>query len=367
MGKKDKKPTAEIVTSPGQSQVSRQEEAQPTLSAEMLIQHAMDKGLTTETMKDLLLMRRELKAERAKELYDDAMSALQGEMPVIKKTKQVYQKGTTQQMIKSGTAIVRYTYAPIDSIIEQTKEYISKHGFSYAITTEQSEVEGEIKAICTVKHRAGHSENSTFRVPIDKEAYMTAPQKVGAALTFAKRYAFCNAFGIITGDQDNDANDTEEEKSATQAPAPQAQAKTPTRATTKPPVPSVKDKLPAAHNSAIHASWAEFAKAKGWSDDEREGRRKATLKKLYNVESNNDLTVDQAIDFANKTKEATKRCLDAAAAVAEKPIADLANAMGGEVVEKCQTCAREFGEKLHLEECQGIRMTGECAACLAKR
>ena len=35
---------------------------------------------------------------------------------------------------------------------------------------------------------------------------MSAQQKVGAALTFAKRYAFCNAFGIMTGDEDNDAN-----------------------------------------------------------------------------------------------------------------------------------------------------------------
>lgn len=171
-----------------------------TNSAELIIQQAVDKGLPVETIERLLAMRRELKTEYAKTEYDRAMSKLQGEMPMIVKSKKVLDKFGKE----------RYRYAPIDAIIDQTKEFISKHGFSYAITTEQSEVAGEVKAICTVKHHDGHCEMSTFRVPIDEGAYMTAPQKIGAALTFAKRYAFCNAFGIITGDEDNDANTMEE-------------------------------------------------------------------------------------------------------------------------------------------------------------
>lgn len=168
-------------------------------SAERLITTAIEKNVPVETMERLLAMRDKIRSEQAKSAFDEAMSALQGEMPTIKKTKIVNDKFGKE----------RYRYAPIDSIIDQTKEFISKNGFSYAITTEQSEVQGEVKAICTVKHKMGHAESSTFRVPIDKDSYMTAPQKVGAALTFAKRYAFCNAFGIITGDEDNDANDVD--------------------------------------------------------------------------------------------------------------------------------------------------------------
>ena len=33
---------------------------------------------------------------------------------------------------------------------------------------------------------------------------MSDSQVVAAASTFSKRYAFCNAFGILTGDEDND-------------------------------------------------------------------------------------------------------------------------------------------------------------------
>ena len=38
---------------------------------------------------------------------------------------------------------------------------------------------------------------------------MTAQQMVGSARTFAMRYAFCNAFGILTGDEDTDARKIE--------------------------------------------------------------------------------------------------------------------------------------------------------------
>ena len=41
---------------------------------------------------------------------------------------------------------------------------------------------------------------------------MSQTQVEAAALTFAKRYAFCNAFGILTGDEDTDAKPATGEK-----------------------------------------------------------------------------------------------------------------------------------------------------------
>jgi hypothetical protein len=38
---------------------------------------------------------------------------------------------------------------------------------------------------------------------------MTDQQKHGARVTFAKRYAFCNALGILTGDEDLDGAGTD--------------------------------------------------------------------------------------------------------------------------------------------------------------
>jgi hypothetical protein len=43
-------------------------------------------------------------------------------------------------------------------------------------------------------------------VPLgNKTQIMSDTQVTAAALTFAKRYAFCNVFGILTGDEDNEA------------------------------------------------------------------------------------------------------------------------------------------------------------------
>lgn len=165
-------------------------------SAESLIEQAINRGVSVETMERLLAMRRELKEEKAKEAYNFAMSRFQAECPIIKKTKQVLNRDKT----------LRYSYATIDSIVRQVKGLIQKYGFSYTIDAIVEEK--WVTAICKVIHDLGHSETSQFKIPIDSEAYMNESQKFASALTFAKRYAFCNAFGILTGEEDDDSINT---------------------------------------------------------------------------------------------------------------------------------------------------------------
>lgn len=178
------KDTLEIVT----------QDMPPPATAEVLIAQAIDKGVTVDTMERLLAMRRELKAEAAKEAFDRSMSAFQSECPVIEKSKKV--------LNKDGQS-VRYAYAPLDAIVTQVRGLLKVHGFGYRIVPEVTE--SQVAATCVVTHELGHSESASFKVPIDKDSYMNLPQKFASALTFAKRYAFCSAFGIMTGDEDDDA------------------------------------------------------------------------------------------------------------------------------------------------------------------
>ena len=146
-------------------------------------------------MERLLAMRRELKAERAKEEFDKAMSAFQAECPIIKKTKGV----------NTNSGDLAYKYAPLECIVEQVKDFLSKHGFSYSVDQPEAKP-GYIKVALTVKHTFGHSEVTSVALPLgNKTSIMSQTQVEAAALTFAKRYAFCNAFGILTGDEDTDA------------------------------------------------------------------------------------------------------------------------------------------------------------------
>lgn len=165
--------------------------------AERLIAIAIEKNVPVETMEKLLAMRRELKQEAAKEEYFRALAAFQSECPTIQKNE------TVSYVSKKTGGTTKYKYAPLDVIVTTVRETLRKHGFSYTITTEQDAE--HVTAKCNAHHVAGHTEVTTFTIPIDFDSYMNPAQKVASALTYAKRYAFCNAFGIMTGDEDDDS------------------------------------------------------------------------------------------------------------------------------------------------------------------
>lgn len=158
-----------------------------------LLRFAVERGANVETLERLMAVRRELNAEKSKAAFDTSMAAFQAECPIIKKRK-------------SG-AKDAYKYAPLDDIVIQTRDLIQKHGFSFQIDSQIEQ--GWVKAICHVTHSAGHSKSSEMKVPIDtRNPMMNDPQRYAGSMTFAKRYAFCNAFGILTGDEDNDGSGT---------------------------------------------------------------------------------------------------------------------------------------------------------------
>ena len=162
---------------------------------ENLIAKAIEQGTPVEALERLLAMRKDLLEEQARSAYYEALGAFQSECPIIQKTKHVRDRGGS----------VRYSYATMEDIAKQVAPILQKNGLSYTLNGKQSD--GFYTAYCTISHKLGYSaEPSEFSVPIDKEAFMNDSQKSGSARTFANRYAFCNALGIMTGDQDDDGN-----------------------------------------------------------------------------------------------------------------------------------------------------------------
>ena len=201
------------------------------IDPERIITLAIERGVDVNTMERLLTMRRELRAENAKAAFDAALSAFQSQCPIIAKTKSV--------MNKDGKT-VRYSYAPLESIVDQVRERLATCGLSYQFTTTFDAA--SVTTTCHVRHIAGHSEFSSVTVPVDTEGYMSAPQKTASAITFASRYAFRNAFGILTGDDDDDA------QSVTPPPQPKAQAQP------QPKTPPPEKTEWGRANAALHAS-----------------------------------------------------------------------------------------------------------------
>lgn len=166
------------------------------LDPEALIAKGIEHGISVEGLERLLAMRERLKAEQARSAFVGALAEFQGTCPIITKLAIVRDKAGKE----------RYKYASLESIVRQVGPLLRHCHLTYRIDTRIEEGQATaLIAICIITHRDGHSESSQFRVPIDRDSYMSEPQKFGAASTYAKRYAFCNALGILTGDQDIDA------------------------------------------------------------------------------------------------------------------------------------------------------------------
>jgi len=191
---KELETTAEIieVTEPRTIQTHYQDN-----SIESFISAAIAQQLPIETIKEFLVMRKELKADQAKESFTIAMAQFQKDCPVIAKTKEV----------KNKEGKVTYRYALLDSIIIQVKDVLGENKLSYDFSEARNKEDGTMTVTCTITHSLGHTKSSSFTVEIGTEAYMTDVQKHGARNTFAKRYAFINVLGIVTGDEDTDAKE----------------------------------------------------------------------------------------------------------------------------------------------------------------
>ena len=226
--------------------------------ATLLISQAIDKGVTVETMEKLLAMRKDLKQERAKEEFDRAMAGFQSECPTIQKKTQGY----------------NYKYADLTTIVEQIKGILAKYGFSYTFDTD--DVENTIVVSCKVKHISGHMEVSKATITRETTTKMNASQQSGAAMTYGKRYAFVNAFGLLTGDEDTDAVIHQPMQQTPNLPKPSA-PQTPSKS-----VMYISDK----QKGMIQAQLKRLGKDMDWLE--------AGLRVRYNVGDYHELSITDA-------------------------------------------------------------------------
>ncbi len=177
------------------------QEPREMTSPESLIALALQHNASVDNLERILQMQREIKAERAREAFHKALATFQANCPIITKSS------------TAGSGNYSYKYASLDHIVSQTRDLISQNGFSYTFDTKKTDT--ALITYCHVKHIEGHSETSQFEIAIDTGAKMNISQKDGAASSYGKRYAFCNAFGILTGEEDTDAqtpSEVEEKK-----------------------------------------------------------------------------------------------------------------------------------------------------------
>ena len=178
--------------------------AQP--SPGQLIKAVIDKGVTAESVgvvERLVALQERMDAKAAEREFAKAFNSLQSEMPIIKATKPVPGKD------KAGNEIIKYHFAPYQDIMEQVRPLLLKHGFT--VTFSMGFNEGRIIQTCTLMHTGGHSRSNQFMARIGSgPPGSSEAQGDGAASTYAKRFALCNALNIVT-EVDTDGQDARNE------------------------------------------------------------------------------------------------------------------------------------------------------------
>lgn len=185
-----KKKPAESVAEPVEQQTGLQ-----VIDTQKLLTLAVERNTPIEALERLMAMRTQLKQEAAKEAFLEAMSGFQSDCPVISKNKSAG---------GSGGRGFKYNYTPLETIKPVIQPPLLAHGLSYRL--EYDFQDNAVAATCVVSHRAGHSEKTTVRIPIDKAASMNDSQKVGAACSYAGRYALVGALGLVCGNEDDDGH-----------------------------------------------------------------------------------------------------------------------------------------------------------------
>jgi|HubBroStandDraft_4_1064222.scaffolds.fasta_scaffold201547_2 hypothetical protein len=174
--------------------LARKETETPSIVG--MIQTVIDRGVTADNvaaLERLVSLYERMQDKDAEKQFAAAFVAMQADLPPIEATKAVPNRDGT----------IRYHYAPYESIMAQVKPVLQKHGFT--VTFSMDIKEDRVVQTCTLTHIGGHSRTNSFLARIGNgPPSASGAQADGAASTYAKRFALCNALNITT-EVDTDA------------------------------------------------------------------------------------------------------------------------------------------------------------------
>lgn len=162
-----------------------------------MIQTAVQSGITAENaaaLEKLVGLCERMQDRESERAFAGAFAALQEDLSrvSIQPTKAIPMKG-------GGT---KFKYAPFEEIMGKVQPYLIKHKFAVSFS---SCYDGpRIIVGCTLQHVAGHKRDFEFAARVGQGPVgANECQADGAASTYAKRFAFCQALNIVI-DTDSD-------------------------------------------------------------------------------------------------------------------------------------------------------------------
>lgn len=171
--------------------------AQAPISA--LLHEAVRRGTPVAELKELVALYEHMEAREAQKLFAAALAQFQKLCPPIK-------KGSTAKITTSTGGEFKYTFAELDDIAAIVNPILAPLGLSYSWDMRLEK--DLLTCTCTLRHSAGHAQPAVFACPTTTMNKVSDQQKVGGALTYAKRQSLVQVLGLtMTDDRDTDGAD----------------------------------------------------------------------------------------------------------------------------------------------------------------
>lgn len=154
---------------------------------------ALNPDIDIAKLQQLLDMQERIIARDAKAAYSAAFAAMQPDLPVIP------ERGS----IKDRSGKVQSTYALWEDVNAAIKPVLAQHGFGLQFRTET--LDGKVRVTGILRHRTGHSEETSIELPGDTSGSKNAVQAIGSSYSYGKRYtsfALLNLSSTFSEDDD---------------------------------------------------------------------------------------------------------------------------------------------------------------------
>lgn len=166
----------------------------PVAAVTGMLQSVLAQGVTEQNvaaLDKLVGLFERMQDKAAEQKFNAAFVALQREMPKVQANRPVM---NSEQ--KGGG--LRYKFAPFEDIMAQIHPHLMKNGFTLSFSQRYDGPRIIVK--CVLRHTAGHHVENETAVRIGKgPPGASDTQADGAASTYAKRFALCDALNIVIG------------------------------------------------------------------------------------------------------------------------------------------------------------------------
>lgn len=158
-----------------------------------MLDRALSSGASADTLEKLMNLQERWQNREAKAAYDADMAKMQGDLPVIEKTR-------------AGHG---WKYADWGDIKKQINPVLQRYGFAITHRIDARDKDIVVTAICS--HRDGHREETSLPLPYDTSGSKNTVQARGSTVQYGIRYTGCAIAGIAITGEDKDGAAVEEE------------------------------------------------------------------------------------------------------------------------------------------------------------